>query len=665
MKKLLFIITLLALAACTGNSYRPQAFETLKEHGAANPELQKLYDACPRGDKCFEAACFILANLEGKYSVYDRDRITRYVGIIDSMQSAGSLSDLADRQAATRAARRNGGYSTSMEQDTRALNADSVRASIEESFAAWENAPWHSQYTKEQFYEYVLPYRIANEPLEYYWKRDCLTRFPVPADSCDDVVACARVINSAISFRGDPLLFGAGVQGYSMMLRTNMGKCDDRSIITAMALRAHGIPAACELVPFWGTTNNGHSFCSVILPNGKCLGFNSEDENNQSTYLAQKAPKIYRRMFSIQDGTILYKMREKEEIPQIFSYYDLLDVTALHGITCSDIKIDLSRCKTDNRIAWLALFSPCSWNIVAYAENKGANTLFTDMGTGTDGHGECLTLGENIGDGILYMPCFYVHGEVIPVANPIIHSDHGDRAVVADTVHRQAVTLTRKYPRLQRIVNYAGQMSGGIFEGAMRADFSDARELYYVVSTPLSRMQRVEVSDAKPCRAVRFRKPKGALSIGEMRFFDPSGRQINGKPTASSVLADDPGLAKVFDGDPLTFLAVSGMLDGWVGVRFDRPEVVAAIEFCPRTDDNDISPGDSYELFYWQSGGAGTHNPMATQGGEWVSLGRQTAASHELVYSNAPAGALLWLRDLTRGREERPFTYENGGQVWW
>ena len=27
--------------------------------------------------------------------------------------------------------------------------------------------------------------------------------------------------------------------------------------------------------------------------------------------------------------------------------------------------------------------------------------------------------------------------------------------------------------------------------------------------------------------------------------------------------------------------------------------------------------------------------------------------------------ALLWLRNLTKGREERPFTYENGRQIWW
>jgi hypothetical protein len=32
---------------------------------------------------------------------------------------------------------------------------------------------------------------------------------------------------------------------------------------------------------------------------------------------------------------------------------------------------------------------------------------------------------------------------------------------------------------------------------------------------------------------------------------------------------------------------------------------------------------------------------------------------------HVPKNSVLWLRDLTKGREERIFTYENGKQVWW
>ena len=66
---------------------------------------------------------------------------------------------------------------------------------------------------------------------------------------------------------------------------------------------------------------------------------------------------------------------------------------------------------------------------------------------------------------------------------------------------------------------------------------------------------------------------------------------------------------------------------------------------------NCVQPGDVYELFYWQDG--------------WKSLGQKTAATIYLVYNNVPKNAVLWLRNLTEGIEERIFTYENDKQVWW
>lgn len=60
-----------------------------------------------------------------------------------------------------------------------------------------------------------------------------------------------------------------------------------------------------------------------------------------------------------------------------------------------------------------------------------------------------------------------------------------------------------------------------------------------------------------------------------------------------------------------------------------------------------------YELFY-QSGVKG-----------WISLGVQTATTNELTYRNIPEGALLWLRNLTRGKEEQVFYIEMENRGLW
>lgn len=38
---------------------------------------------------------------------------------------------------------------------------------------------------------------------------------------------------------------------------------------------------------------------------------------------------------------------------------------------------------------------------------------------------------------------------------------------------------------------------------------------------------------------------------------------------------------------------------------------------------------------------------------------------YNIFFKDVPKGALYLLRDLTKGKDERIFTYENGVQVWW
>ena len=71
----------------------------------------------------------------------------------------------------------------------------------------------------------------------------------------------------------------------------------------------------------------------------------------------------------------------------------------------------------------------------------------------------------------------------------------------------------------------------------------------------------------------------------------------------------------------------------------------------PRNRNNFIRTGDRYELFY------------ATAAG-WESLGEQVAESDSLVYK-VPRGALLYLRDHTRGSDGRIFEMMDGRQNLW
>jgi hypothetical protein len=79
---------------------------------------------------------------------------------------------------------------------------------------------------------------------------------------------------------------------------------------------------------------------------------------------------------------------------------------------------------------------------------------------------------------------------------------------------------------------------------------------------------------------------------------------------------------------------------------------IEKIIYIPRADGNTITLGDTYELCYWDNN-------------RWTPLGRKTAADITVSFDNCPVGALFLLHDLTRGREERIFTVENGEVRWW
>ena len=138
--------------------------------------------------------------------------------------------------------------------------------------------------------------------------------------------------------------------------------------------------------------------------------------------------------------------------------------------------------------------------------------------------------------------------------------------------------------------------------------------------------------------------------MAELCFYNEKGERINGNIISSDFLKD-VSLNRLFDDKVLTYITIPTVIDAWIGLELEKPVTVQAIEYCPRTDDNNIVPGEKYELLYWDN--------------RWVSMGKQIAKEHWLVYKNVPRNGLYWLRNISKGREERPFTYENEKQIWW
>ena len=218
------------------------------------------------------------------------------------------------------------------------------------------------------------------------------------------------------------------------------------------------------------------------------------------------------------------------------------------------------------------------------------------------------------------------------------------------------MTLTRKFRLPLFWQAFVQRAVGGKFQGANRPDFSDSVTLHTIPNPADYSWVTITPEHPGKFQYVRYLSSPawGRNNMAEIQFFS-NGKLLQGSVIGSEgsrgIFPNDTKYA-VFDDDPLTFYDASEEIGHWAGLAFDRKYHIDAIRYIFRNDDNNVRKGDTYELLY-------------QSGGEWLSAGRQTADTTLLFYEKIPANTLYRLRNLTRGREERPFIYLDGKQIFY
>lgn len=126
-----------------------------------------------------------------------------------------------------------------------------------------------------------------------------------------------------------------------------------------------------------------------------------------------------------------------------------------------------------------------------------------------------------------------------------------------------------------------------------------------------------------------------------------------GKPLEEFHLSNQKdSFANLFDGDPLTYYSVSDTCS--IGyIDFGRPIYLDHVSYIRRGDGNAITPGDEYEIYYWDKG-------------KWILHSKEIAKDIYIDVSNIPYGALYYIKGLSRGVQNRIFTWdEENEEVKW
>jgi hypothetical protein len=649
--------------------------------GENRGELEKIlahYSADRADSLKYRAACFLIENMPDKYTLdtlsvsvnqpyFDavatlrRNQATyRNEDILRVCDSVKKSREFVDRHQPKYAC------------DIKTVTAQFLIRHIDRSFETWHASPWGDSISFDTFCRYILPYKTET----YYWEgsRDYFqTTYSTLTASVAGMYAVGKYINSDIQrsflhggtfFREDyPFLQPITFRN---LIETRLGVCSDICCASIDALRSMSIPATLNIIPSWGNTQDSHFLCELVdmptpqrydnvqrlesKPKYELIGdmFWSSNPLTPShdipssvgLTVTRTVPKVFRQHYAIQRESLPFK-HGKEEIPDIFVNPYLEDITSRY-LVCSDVTVSLDKPDVSRKFAYLCCYYPDRVTLapVDWAPVKRNKAVF-----------------RNVGINILYFPAYYINGRMKPAGTPFVLKEGGKCQYMEplQETHETAVLYT-KIPFRSYILRYANLMLNGRFQTANRPDMSDTVTLHFIRKTPFYE-HTVSIDKAPPGRyAIYCFAGMEYGYIAEMEFWSLNESGIEEKPEGEPI--GNPGSYmedrnRAMDGDRVSyFCAQKGGLS-YIGMDFGKPRRITRIKYNPRSDDNGIVPGELYELFYWNKTG-------------WSSLGKQEGrVDRTLVYANIPKNALLNLHNHTRGKENRPFTYENGKQIWW
>ena len=617
MRHITYLILFIISGIFTGCNYQSDRLKAvLKYSGANREELEKVlehYSKSPADSLKLKSAIFLIENMPGHYT-YSGPFLKEYYAKLDTVRNTPyHEKKLFQMIPFDHPEYRNG---LKIREDVKHITADFLIHNIELAFRQWKTLPWLEGVDFNTFREYLLPYRVANEPLDY-WRDSILFFQKRLLNYMDNYEDCRySMINMKNKFHS--YIYNPGQKIPDIRLKNFTLNCIPGSKLNSFVNRIIGIPSAIDYIPHFANRNGRHYWAVEI--DSKLNPFQIFQAD------IYRAPKIYRRTFS-HNPTVL--PQGKEYVPSFFRDPFNKDVTPLY-IPTVDITVDVPR-NIKIRHAYLAIFNDLTWKPIACAEVSGRKARFLNMGKD-----------------IAYLPVYYDEEEEMhPIASPFTVLNNGEiRYLNGSEDSVQSLKLTRKYPNSSERDYWFSELVGARFEASDQADFKRADTLFCITQKPTGQYQSVTPDSSLKRRYWRFVIPgnRGCYLAG-LHFYKNEQTRIRGR-----IMEIDSTRARpILDDTPLTF----GTIQTWIGMDFGKPVSISKIRYLPRNDANGIFPGNEYELFYY-------HFPEG-----WKSLGIKTTGEYELEYDQVPAGALYWLRNLTAGQEERIFTWENGKVRFW
>jgi hypothetical protein len=355
-----------------------------------------------------------------------------------------------------------------VEWDTETLHPDDVIPHIDQIAEVVRAPLQRGEIDFDIYLEYILPYRIAWEPVtpwlarareQYAWVADSTTS----EFSIENMVNICSMVNDdmAQGFRFGTPPVQARLASWEQLLEDKTGDCYTMTHLVAYPLRALGLPVTIDFISTWGNVNGGgHAWNALITGQREQIPFmgcetNPPDYEPFGISSEKRFPaKIFRKVFSSNPKSLPYHNRIKQGDPAPVYLLDdnMIDVTGQYLETAT-VRLAANQLRESNQLVYLATFTNGYWKPVFWSEQAETEFIFKDMAAG-----------------LLYIPVSYVAAnQTKPIGNPFILDKNGKmKSLVPNT--EQPVDLNIRYTQskaMDELDVFSRGLAGEEFEKAM------------------------------------------------------------------------------------------------------------------------------------------------------------------------------------------------------
>lgn len=601
----------------------------------------------------YKAVCFLIENIPF-YTYSDGEQLENYKSYYTWLKKSKSKTP---QQVVDSIKKIYGPMKEpSKKRDIMEIDSAYLCHNIDWAFKVWQEQPWGKNISFETFCEYLLPYRIGDEPLTYwremyYEKYNSLLDSLRMSDSLDieDPVVAANYLISKLPDKSyyytsvTPYPFGHIGPEYVQYLS---GTCREVTDFAVYLFRALGIPCAIDFVPARSYINAGHFWLTTWNKDGEEYMTDFPQKlrpvRKNWWYRWDDSSKVYRYTFSVNRGLYEQMAKYGEEVYPFWRLPKFTDVTYGYGYNFKkELVIPLDKqykTKRNGKIAYLCVSARDRWTPVDWTVYDAGHLAF-----------------QYVRKGSFMRVATYENGELCFLTDPFYADKQNDEIHYYPVgKERQDVVLYAKC-NIEIENRFRNKMIGGVFEGSNHPDFLEKDTLFIIQGKPNRLNTTVKSWSDKEYRYLRYFGPaKGFCNISEVAFYEKNDTiALSGKIIGTPGCSQHDGTheyTNVFDGKTWTSFDYHQPTGGWAGLDLGRKVRVDRIVYTPRNRDNYVRPDDVYELFYCDR--------------DWKSAGKIKAAADSLVFRDIPVNTLLLLRNHTRGLDERIFIYENGSQLW-